>query len=395
MDRRQFAVASSALLLGSHVFSQSPSSDLRVAVIGHTGRGDYGHGLDTVWQRLPGTSIVAVADASAVGLKKELVKLGLPEASGYDDYRRMLSKVSPDLVAVCPRHADQHRDMILAAVRSGAKGVYVEKPFVRTPGEADEILAACDEHGTKVAIAHRNRYHPVMKVIVDLIKEGRIGRILEIRGRGKGDRRGGGEDLWVLGSHVLNMIAMIAGKPGSCSAVSMQDGRPATKQDLREGAEGLGLLAGNELHARYRFENGMIAYFDSIANDETRNEGFGLQIIGSEGQIFIRADRDPLAYLVPGNPFQPQQSPSRWLPITSGGVDVDEPNPELIQRVQHHDVAAEDLISAIGEDRQPLCSAAEATQTIEMICAVFHSHVRGGMEVRFPLMDREHPFLKW
>ena len=35
----------------------------RVGVIGHTGRGNYGHGLDTVWGHLPGCELVAVADA--------------------------------------------------------------------------------------------------------------------------------------------------------------------------------------------------------------------------------------------------------------------------------------------------------------------------------------------
>ena len=32
-----------------------------------------------------------------------------------------------------------------------------------------------------------------------------------MRGRGKGDRRGGAEDLWVLGSHVLNLMTYFGG----------------------------------------------------------------------------------------------------------------------------------------------------------------------------------------
>ncbi len=393
MDRRQFAAVSAGLVVGAHASGQPESNSFPVAVIGHTGRGDYGHGLDTVWKRIPGASIVAVADANPTGRQKELQKLGLDDAAGYADYREMLAKQTPWIVAVCPRHVDQHRDMVLAAIESGAKGIYVEKPFVRTPREADQVLAACAEHGAKVAVAHRNRYHPVIKVIADLIEEKRIGRVLEIRGRGKGDRRGGGEDLWVLGSHVLNMITVLAGKPQSCSAVLMQDGRSVTKQDVREGAEGLGPLAGNELHARFLFEDGLTVYFDSVANDGTANHGFGLQIIGSEGTIVIQADRNPLAYLIPGNPFQRRDAGSRWLPITSGGVDVAEPNPELIRRVEHHDVAATDLVQAIRENREPLCSAAEATLTVEMICGVFESHRQGGAAVTFPLAERDHPLL--
>ena len=39
----------------------------RVAVIGHTGKGNYGHGIDTVWLKVPQCEIVAVADADEKG----------------------------------------------------------------------------------------------------------------------------------------------------------------------------------------------------------------------------------------------------------------------------------------------------------------------------------------
>lgn len=396
MDRRLFlthagAIGAGAVGLGSTAQAQADAKMHTVAVIGHTGRGNYGHGLDTVWKRLANTRIVAVADPNDGGRRNELSKLGLPEDAGYADYREMLTKVAPDLVAVCPRHVDQHRDMILAAIHSGAKGLYVEKPFVRTPAEADEVLAASESQGAKIAVAHRNRYHPVLQVVKQLINDGRIGRVLEIRGRGKGDRRGGGEDLWVLGSHVLNMIQFLAGKPHSCSAELIQDGRRAGKSDVREGAEGLGPLAGNELHARFHFDSGITAYFDSLANDGTKNHGFGLHVVGSEGRIAVFADGDPLAYLLPGNPFAVKHESSRWIPISSGGVDVPEPDPELVHAVQHHDVAALDLIEAIVENREPICSGAEAALTVEMICGVFESHRQGGAAVSFPLVQREHP----
>ncbi len=384
-------------LLAQYSSAQSPSQaiPLNVAVIGSTGRGDYGHGLDVVWQRLEGTPIVAVADDNAGGRAKALARLKLPEAAGFADYRQMLQQVRPDIVAVCPRHVDQHRDMMLAAIESGAKGIYVEKPFVRSPAEADEVLAACAKHGARIAVAHRNRYHPTLQVVAELIREGRIGRLLEIRGRGKGDRRGGGEDLWVLGSHVLNMMTFLGGAPKSCSAVLLQDGRPVTAEDVRKGAEGLGPLAGNQLHARWMLGDGVFATFDSLANDETQNQGFGLRLLGSRGTIAIYADRNPLAFLLPGNPFAVIDPPPRWLPITSGGVDVPEPNPERMHRVAHHDAAAQDLVEAVQQGREPLCNAEEGARTVEMICSGFESHRQGGKQIEFPLTRREHPLENW
>ncbi|NDA68510.1 MAG: hypothetical protein EBY09_18060 [Verrucomicrobia bacterium] len=82
---------------------------LRVAVIGHTGRGDYGHGLDTMWEKLPETELVAVADADVKGLAAAQQKLKVTR--GFTDYRKMLAEVKPDVVAIGMRHADQHRDV--------------------------------------------------------------------------------------------------------------------------------------------------------------------------------------------------------------------------------------------------------------------------------------------
>ena len=54
----------------------------RIGVIGHTGRGNYGHGLDSVWLQLPNCKIVAVADANEKGLAAAAKKLKAPQAVG-------------------------------------------------------------------------------------------------------------------------------------------------------------------------------------------------------------------------------------------------------------------------------------------------------------------------
>ncbi len=389
MDRRTFLAATAAATIGTRSLASEESAGprLRVGVIGHTGRGNFGHGLDTVWLNAPNTEIVGVADADPDGLAAAIKRLRL--TAGHLDYREMLDEIRPEIVAVCPRHPDQHRDMMLAAIAAGAEAIYVEKPFCRTPAEADEIIAAAAGR-TKIAVAHRNRYHPVLPTIQRLIAAGAIGKPLEIRGRGKGDRRGGCEDLWVLGSHVLNLVHYFGGAPKSCSAVIRQDGRPVTADDVRDGNEGLGPVAGNQLHARYELADGLIAYFDSIADDGTGGQAFGLQIIGSEGVIDCKCDRFPLAHLRAGNPFDVSRDPHRWVPITSAGVGLPEPNEDLAKTLSGHLIPVADLIDAVANDREPLCGAEESALTVEMICATFASHAATGRSVEFPLRSREN-----
>ncbi len=392
MNRRNFVRTSALAAAATPLATSAQGSDpkYKVAVIGHTGRGNFGHGLDTVWMRHDSCRIVALADPDEAGRAKAGGKLKVAESGQFSDYGKMLKETRPDFVAVCPRHADQHHEMILAAIKHGAKGVYVEKPFVRSPAEADEVIAAAKKANTKIAVAHRNRYHPGLKAISEMIDQDPFGKLLEIRGRGKGDRRGGGEDLWVLGSHVLNLMAYFGGKVSTCSANVLKDGKRVTAADVYDGAEGLGPLAGNEVHARYLFESGISGTFDSMAEDGTSGAGFGLQLVGSGGIVNIQCDRDPLAHFVPGNPFAPSAESRPWNSISSEGIGKPETRKEEVAAVHNHDAAIRDLLAAVEEDRVPLCGLKEGAETVEMICAVFESHRQNSAAVSLPLSQREN-----
>jgi len=361
----------------------------RVGVIGHTGQGGYGHGLDTMWLKLPETEIVGVADADAAGLAAAQKKLKVER--GFADYRQMLAEVKPELVAIGPREIGEHRDMALAAIEAGARGIYMEKPFCRTLAEADEILAACERTGTRLALAHRNRYHPALPMVAKLLKEERIGRLLEIRARGKEDARGGALDLWVLGSHVLNLAVHLSGDPAAVTATLLQDGRPIARRDVKEGAEGVGPLAGNEVHARFELASGVPLFFDSVAGAGNAPAGFGLQLIGTTGVIDLRIDTTPLAHLLPGSPFRPIAEPRVWIPITSTGLGESEPIADVHNQVAGHLIPGRDLIDAVREKREPLCSGRDGRRIVEMITSVFESARLNGQRVAFPLAIRGNP----
>jgi predicted dehydrogenase len=386
MTRRTFLGAATALA-GSR--ARAAEAPLRVAVIGHTGRGDYGHGLDTMWREVPGTQVVAVADAEAKGLANAQKRLG--DIPGFADYRRMLNEIRPDIAVIAPRHVDQHHAMTLAAADAGVRGVYMEKPFCRTLAEADAIVAACERSGLRLALAHRNRYHPALPLAVKLVREGGIGRVLEYRARGKEDDRGGALDLWVLGSHILNLIHHFAGEPKACSAAVLQQGRPLDAADVRDGAEGLGRLGGNEVHARFEMADGLPAFFDSVQKAGVRESGFGMQVIGTKGVLDLRMDAEPLVHLRTASPFRPETKPTAWQPITTGGVGVPEPLADIRKRVGGHLTPALDLIAAMREGREPMCSARDGRVILEMIAGVFESHRQGGARVALPLKERGNP----
>ena len=359
---------------------------LRVGVIGRTGKGNYGHGIDTVWAEVPETEVVAVADENEAGRRD--VQKRTKAANAYADYREMLDKERLQIVAIGPRWIDQHREMAIAAAEHGCH-VYMEKPFVPTPAQADEVIRACEMRHIKLALAHQTHYAPTTILARRIIAEGQIGEILELRGRGKEDQRGGGEDLWVLGSHVLDLMRFFAGDALDCFATVTAKGQPITAADVAEGNEGVGLLAGEAIHARYTFPKGVIGSFSSVKGMGGTPSRFGLQIFGSRGILEIGTGYPAPVWLLKDAGWSPGRSGTAWQAVSSNGIG----QPETIKDGGLHagNVAAvQDLIEAIQKDRQPACGMYDGRAIVEMISGVFASQ-QAGKPVTLPLVDRGNP----
>ena len=357
----------------------------RVAVIGRTGKGNYGHGLDIVWKAADNVEIVAVADEDAKGRAAAADRLKAKNA--YADYREMLAKEKPEIVSVADRWLDAHRDMVVACAEAGAS-VFLEKPMCRTLVEADEMVAVCEKHHVKLAIAHQTRHSPTLKVIRDLIGTGKLGDLIEFRARGKEDARAGGQDLIVLGTHLMDLMRLLAGHARWCYARVSQDGKLVTRAEVKEGAEGAGPIAGNHIVAQYGFDKGTTGYFGTqkaVPGDQR----FGLQIFGSKGIIQLTTGSLPAAYFLDDPTWFPGKSKTAWQEITSAGLGKPEPLKDGGLGLGNLWIV-KDLIDAIEKDRQPLGSIYDGRAALEMILAVYESHrMKGPVEI--PLKNRKHP----
>lgn len=361
----------------------------RVGVIGRTGKGDYGHGLDTVWADVPQTQVIAVADENDAGRAAAAQRTGAK--ADYADYREMLRKEALDIVAVAPRWIDQHHEMLLACAEHACHA-YVEKPFCRTLVEGDEIVRAFEMRHLKLSIAHQTRHSPVLKTVKRLIDGGEIGEVLELRARGKEDRRGGGEDLWVLGTHLMDLMRALWGDASACFARVTIHGRPVTRADVHEGNEGIGPLAGDGIDAMYTLPRGVTGYFASHRHQAGNPSRFGLRIMGSRGVIEVYTGYLNPAYILKDPSWSPARSGAQWLTVTSAGIG----KPEPLQGEGLHGgnvSAVNDLIAAIEQDRRPDGDMYDALAATEMIIAVFESHRAGG-PVSLPLKNRRNPLSK-
>ena len=159
---------------------RNPRRVRTACIIGHTDHGNFGHGLDELFEPHPRITVLGVADAGGeAALAASVAKTNAQ--LGYADYHAMLEIESPDVVIVAPRWSEEHHAMGTAALRAGAH-VFFEKPFTPSLAEvsnttlhfhsnftlvysiflkfpfdyqADELLAEAKKQGKRCAIAHQ------------------------------------------------------------------------------------------------------------------------------------------------------------------------------------------------------------------------------------------------
>ena len=372
---------------------------LRAGIIGNTGHGNYGHQIDTAYEGLSSVEVVAVTDPDTAGREAAAARTGANKL--YADYREMLLAEDLDLVNVCPRHVDHHAEMVIAAVEAGVRGILCEKPMAPTLAQADAMLVACQSAGTKMALAHRraSAYEQRGKQLVD---EGLIGEVRIIRAHGKADHRSGGQDLMVLGTHMMDSIRYFAGaEPVWAFGHVSQDGRDITSADIRQGNEGIGLIAGNGVQSYYAFANGVIATFESVPGyplSDHMATSLGFEVHGTEGVISLRSSPLGELYVYPHGQWTPKDGNAwemvhidEWDNKPDGSVRSDEERVLL-----SNTLIAEELVSAVIEDRDvaAVSNGHDGRAALEMIMAV-HESQRLQTRVEFPLRNRENPYETW
>jgi len=380
VSRRPFLIASAVATatVGPGLLAAA-AGKYPAAIIGHTKQGDYGHGLDVIFNDRPGIEVVAVADPDDEGRSKARERSRA--RNDYPDYRVMLHKERPQLVSVAMRWTEQHHAVCKAALEAGAH-LFVEKPFTTTLAEADELLALADKKKLKIAVAHQMHLAPAILSLKSKLAGGLIGDVLQIRAHGKQDARAGGEDMLVLGTHLFDLMRLFAGDPLWCTAHILQNGREVTIADARDATEKIGRVLGDEIEAQFAFGNGIHGTFTSRARHRETAGPWGIEITGSKGAVRILADISPRIFVRQSGAWSDSGTKIDWQPLEplTGKEPGGRGNARLV----------DDWLAAIETDRQPACGGYAGRNAIEMVMAVYQAGLSRG-RVTFPLKQRAHP----
>ena len=379
----------------------------KIAIVKDTSKQMLGlHGLHVAFRGLPDVEVVAHVDANSANIEK---KMSFTQAKRhYTDYLEMLDTEKPDIVVLCSRHPGDHLAQIKAAAERGCH-LYCEKPMTVDLREADEIVDSVERNHVKLCVAHPSRYALAYLTMKRLIDSGEIGTPFTAYGRGKCDRRGGGEDLMVLGTHILDLQDFLFGTPDRVWADVKTNGRPIVSGELNTTVEPIGPAAGDDIYACFNFPNGVRGIFESRRGLPGSADGIvqmGLTVVGSKGAISMRFNdaASPVCKLGLSRWLGPLEDNTDFqeVPLTEfrtipGAEPLDftlwgQPDIPYSFFLESNRFAVWDLMTAIQEDRQPVSNVFNARTTLEMIYGIYASSL-SRQEIKIPLANRAHPLV--
>ena len=123
--------------------------------------------------QIANAELVAVCDI----VKQKARKIGEQFSVPYfSDMHEMLSKIDVDVVSVLTE-SGYHAEHVIQIAKY-KKHIVVEKPMALTLDDADAMIKACDEAGSKLFVVKQNRFNvPVIKTR-DALEAGRFGKLV-------------------------------------------------------------------------------------------------------------------------------------------------------------------------------------------------------------------------
>ncbi len=129
-------------------------------------------------QQAAAAELIAIASRDVDKAREVAARFGIPKAFG--SYEALLD--DPDIDAVyIPLPNALHAPWTVRAAQAGVH-VLCEKPLALNASQADEMIAACRQHGVLLAEAFMYRHHPQIAQALELVRAGEIGTPRLIRG---------------------------------------------------------------------------------------------------------------------------------------------------------------------------------------------------------------------
>lgn len=321
--------------------------------------------------------MVALCDVVESNMAEKALKFDLPNSVHYyTDFREMLDKEQPELVAIATE-SGKHAAIALECIEKGCN-LIIEKPIALSLKDADTIIALAEEKGVKVCACHQNRFNKSIQKIREAVEKRRFGKMFygtahirwnrgweyysRAKWRGTWEQDGGALmnqcihniDLlrWMMGDDVIEVVAMT--DKLNHSYIEAED-------------FGIALI---------RFANGSYGIVEGTTDIYPQNLEETLYLFGEKGTV--KAGGHSVNII------------EEWR--FSDCLDDPEEikakfheNPPNVYGYGHTPLYA-DVIDAIRSDRKPLVDAEAGRRALELVLAIYKS-ANEGTGVKLPISD--------
>jgi len=320
---------------------------------------------------------VAVCDIVPENMEDKILKFELPRAiRRYTDYRELLEKEKPELVAIATE-SGKHAAIALACIAAGCN-VIIEKPIALSIADANAIIAAADAKGVKVCANHQNRFNKSVSKLRDAYNKHRFGRLFygtahirwnrgweyysRAKWRGTWEEDGGA--LMNQCIHNIDLLRWMMG--GDIDEVFAYTDR--LDHDYIQ-AEDLGI-------ALVKFKNGAYGVIEGTTDIYPANLEETLYVFGEKGTVKLGGQSN--------NVIEEWRFSDALDDPDAVKAEFHE-NPPNVYGFGHTPLYA-DMIDAIQHDRAPYVTAEDGKRALELVLAIYKSAAEG-KPVKLPLTE--------
>lgn len=232
--------------------------------------------------QIENAELVAVCDIVEEKARKIGEQFGVPY---FSDMHEMLSSIDVDVVSVLTESGYHAQHVIQIAKYK--KHIVVEKPMALTLDDADAMIKACDEAGSKLFVVKQNRFNvPVVKTR-EALESGRFGKLVlgTVRVRWCRPQSYYDQDPWrgtwafdggVLTNQASHHVDLLEWMMGEVESVHAMSARALANIEAEDTAI-----------VNVRFKNGALGIIEATTAVRPKDLEGSLSILGETGTVEI------------------------------------------------------------------------------------------------------------
>lgn len=318
--------------------------------VGIIGGGRLGQHYIQVYQTLPNTEVIAIAEINEERRKALGERFGIEGL--YKDAEDLFSHVTPDLsVVVLP--GKYIKEAVIASAQAGVKGVSTDKPIEARLSDVDEMIEVCEERGVVFAGGNLQRAISEVQEAASWLRNGDYGDL-----RGASVHSWGGEISGGGCQHIA--VLRLLAQAEVTEVIAWGKPKEALKSDNDEGLVINGFL---------RLSNGLDC---PVFGDETPQRGVDLW---SDDALVRWNWAAPEIY--------------QGFDSDGGRIKVDRPyTPLQYPRFTYMGTSVLSFIDVVENGGELFVSGHDLRQSLEVAIAAKHSALWGSVPLKLPLEDR-------